>query len=321
MDDVLGRDCGQGGHRSTVVAVLRVVVVFDHQPPVRGPRPLQERAPALRREDDAGRVLVRRGHEHGADRGRGERVDVQPAVVDRDRFEAEPPALQLVAGAAGARVLVADGGDAAAREHLRDQRKALGDPVHDHDLRGIGAHAAGPAQPRRERGAQFEGAARVAVAERVVRGAGEGGAFCAEPGLARERRQVGQAGAQVDGHPGRRRLRPHRGRTGRRGQHTRAAAAPTAEQALVGEPLVGLHDDPARHAELPGQHPRRGQPGARGQTPVGDRVPDGRGEPARQARARARDAGSSCRKSAPRPTWSTATAPAWPCSMGQACPR
>jgi hypothetical protein len=128
--------------------VLGVVVVLDHQPAVA--RPVQQGAAACRCEDDPGRVLVRRCHEHRLDRRRREGVDVQPEVVDRDRGDPHPPALQLVAGAAGAGVLVADGGDPAAGEHLGEQREALRDPADDHDRRRVGAHPAGAGEPRRE---------------------------------------------------------------------------------------------------------------------------------------------------------------------------
>ena len=48
VDDVLGRERRERGHRGPVVAVLGVVVVLDHQPSGRGPRPVQQRAPARR---------------------------------------------------------------------------------------------------------------------------------------------------------------------------------------------------------------------------------------------------------------------------------
>ena len=81
VHDVLGRETLEGADRVTVVAVLGVVVVLDHERPG-GARPRQQRRPPRRREHDAGRELVRGRDQHGV-RGRGrERREVDPAAVD-----------------------------------------------------------------------------------------------------------------------------------------------------------------------------------------------------------------------------------------------
>ena len=72
-----------------------------------------------------------------------------------------------------------------------------------------------------------------------------------EPGLAREGRQVGDAGAQVDRHRARWRFGGCRRGRPRGREHCRPAAAPPPDEPLVGQPAVGVHDDPARDPELP----------------------------------------------------------------------
>jgi hypothetical protein len=143
VHDVLGCLRGQRRDRRAVVAVLGVVVVLDDEQPGAGPR--EQGAAALGGQDDAGRVLVGRGDEHRVQVA--DVVDAQAEVVDRDGDRFEPPALHLVAGAAGARVLVAEGAGAAAGEHLREEREALGDPTRHDDRRRVGPHPAGAGQP------------------------------------------------------------------------------------------------------------------------------------------------------------------------------
>jgi hypothetical protein len=73
--------------RGAVVAVLGVVVVLDRdRVPV--PQPAQKRRPALRGEDHAGRVLMRRRHGVGVGVGALEDVHAEPRAVhgDRDRL-------------------------------------------------------------------------------------------------------------------------------------------------------------------------------------------------------------------------------------------
>ena len=89
VDDVLGGERRERGHRRAVVAVLGVVVVLDDEAAV--PGPVQEGAAARRGEHDAGRVLVRGCREDGAHPGPGEGVDVAAEVVHRDGGERESP--------------------------------------------------------------------------------------------------------------------------------------------------------------------------------------------------------------------------------------
>ena len=193
-----------------------------------------------------------------------ERVDVQPSVVHQDRGEREPPAFELVAGAARARVLVPDRRDAALREHLREQRQPWATPLTTTIPDGSARTPRDRASHVGERRAQLAGAARVAVAERGVRRAGQRGAFGAEPGLPRERREVGQAGAQVDRHGG-----PGSPRTGRdggrrspwpaRSSRRRAARRAAPRRSAAGRPR--RRPRATRRAARPAGA-WRGQPGA-----------------------------------------------------------
>ena len=66
-------------------------------------------------------------------------------------------------------------------------------------LLGVGVGAAHPPEVVGERFAQLRQAARVAVAERVQRRVAQRRAQRAQPRLAREAREVGQAGVEVVG--------------------------------------------------------------------------------------------------------------------------
>jgi len=85
----------QRAHRRPVVAVLRVVVVFDHHR-VAGAGPAQHRGPGRGRQHAAGRPLVRRG-QHQRVRGHG----FEGAHVDAVRTDRH--ADHLESGGAGVR--------------------------------------------------------------------------------------------------------------------------------------------------------------------------------------------------------------------------
>ena len=124
---------------------------------------------------------------------------------------------------------------------------------------------------------------------------------CAQPGLLRSPARAG---------PGRRPAGPGppapcpppppcparaavRRRAGWRGarQHRGAGPLPRADQALVGQPLVGLDDHAAGHAEITGQQPGGRQHRAGRQPPVPDAGPQRADQPAGQPAGPARPPG------------------------------
>ena len=143
-------------------------------------------------------------------------------------------------------------------EHLRRQRQRLRDARDHHHVVGLRPNAAGPAEPARQLGAQPGMPLRVAVAERAGRDVAEHRPGAAEPGGARERRQVGQPRREVD--PVRRGAGPRRPRRSAPGAARRRpgcrARPGRHRESLVDEPLVGLDDHTARHPQ-PGRHPAR----------------------------------------------------------------
>ena len=187
----------QGPDRLAVVAVLGVVVVLEHEGVAVG-RPREQRGAPLGREHDAGRVLVRRGDEHRAHVAAIEGVDVEPAAVDRDGnpFQADRRDRLAQVGAPG--LLDGDASHAARRQRPAGEGEPLRQARGDHDRRGLGGHAAHPSQVGGQRDAQLGGAARVAVAEARVGRVAQGLAQRRGPRRAREERDVGRAGAEVE---------------------------------------------------------------------------------------------------------------------------
>ena len=186
--------------------------------------------------------------------------DVDPAGVDADRNRLEPVVGEQPARLEVARILDADPACAAGPQHARDERERLGDAAAHHDPLGRRLHAADPAEVGGERGAQprVPGGIRVAevgvgrLAQRPPRGP--------RPGQAREQRQVGRAGAQVEARERGVARDGVRGRGDRPRRHPRRRARPHGEVPLGGELAVRLDHHAARDAELRGQRPARRQP-------------------------------------------------------------
>ena len=107
VDDAVRAETLDRADRFAVVAELGVVVVLDDRPAA-ALGPGQERRPPLRREDAAGRVLVRGGHDDGIDIGGVEQVDAQPRLVDRDLDDLQPERPEVVAALPLGRVLDRD---------------------------------------------------------------------------------------------------------------------------------------------------------------------------------------------------------------------
>ena len=93
-----------------------------------------------------------------------------------------------------------------------------------------------------------------------------------EPLGAREEREVGKVGAQVEAKPRHRNvvLDARRLRLAAEGRDDRRRPAPKREIALGGELCIRADDDPARDTEIGGERSRRGKLAADGQLPLAD---------------------------------------------------
>ncbi len=195
----------------------------------------------------------------------------QAALVDRDRHHLQARLLDDQPVLVPAGVLERDPLDAAPAQRAAQQREALHEAgAHEHVL-GVGVGAAHPAQVPGERFAQVRQPARVAVAERIQPRVAQRRAQRAQPDLAREVEQVGQAGVEVVGEALQQRARRWalaRGAHGLGDPHRRPLAG--REIALGGELPVGLAHHPARDAELLGEPARGGQARVRGQASRAD---------------------------------------------------
>jgi hypothetical protein len=134
-------------------------------------------------------------------------------------------------------------------------------------LRGGGAD---PAEVLGEREPQLGRAGELAVGEAGVGQLGQRPAQRSPPGAAREQREVGRAGEEVDARDRRRhgcrwRRRSAVARGLGAGRDPGPGAAARDQVALGRELFVGLDDEAAGDAELGGQRPRGGQPRLRAQ--------------------------------------------------------
>ena len=273
VDDAVGREALQRADRGAVVAVLGVVVVLDRDRAA-CPQPGEQRRPPLRRQHGAGRVLVRRRDDDRVGAGGRQRVDAQPAVVDRHGHGLEPGARDDQRAAPGRRAPRPPRGARPGGQREADDAEPLRVAAGDDDPPRLGDHAAHAAEVLREGRAQGVDAARVAVAEVGVGDRRQRLPQRAQPGGARERRDVRHAGPEVEARaPGRLvRVRLRRAR-GRGVGHARARALRQVQVALGRELGVGVDDDAPRDAELAGEVARRRHPRAGSQRPVADRAP------------------------------------------------
>ena len=269
VGDPPGVEALQRADGLAVVAELGVVVVLDDQA-VAVRRPGEELAPALAAEHDAGGELVRRRYER---RVGGQLPDDHAVGIElaRHELEAERPDLLVQAVVRG--VLDRDAPPSARGEDAQQQVHRLGGALDDEDLVGIGDDAARASEVVGERLAQRVLAARLAVAERERPRLPGGLLDAAEPEAQRKERHVRRRRRQVVARlaPRRRGRELHRALPGDRGDHGRCARA-RLEEALGLELEVGIAGDAARHAELQRERTRRGEPDARAQRAVADRV-------------------------------------------------
>ena len=286
----LRREALERAERPAVEAQLRVVVVLDDQPlDLVAPRPaapLGARMTSRRRSGTGARGSRRPSHSPmpPARRRRG------PLVVrrDRDRLESSPSAISRCCAQPGSSIAIRSIPRSRSDVHRRPKR--LREAGADERVLGLGRGAARSTEVFHQRVSQLRRAARIAVAERVVRRVAQRGAQRAQPAIARERGEVGQCrieavrvprlrqacgqrrelGARPRGDPGRRTLardagtprrradcRPRARRLARRRARPRAramrAAAPRAPAARCGPARAGCSSSCACSGPAPGR--------------------------------------------------------------------
>ena len=290
VGDQLRREPLDRAHRGAVVAVLGVVVVLDDDS-AGACGPVDQRGAALRREHHAERELVRRRDERGVRGERLEHVHAQPGVVHRHRHDLQPVRGQLLAAGRVRRVLHPDAAPAAGDQGAGEQRHPLRHAGGDDHALGVAGHAAGAAEVAGQRDPQLGSAARVAVVEPGVGRVAQGAPQRGEPGGAREQRDVGAAGAEVEaGRPVRRRAAAGRRRRGRR-RRRRAWARPGGRR---GSPRrrAARRRRPRRRARRPARARARARRAARVPARAGPSAPRRAAAPrAGRAAARRRDRG------------------------------
>ncbi|KJY42677.1 hypothetical protein VR41_06670, partial [Streptomyces sp. NRRL B-1568] len=202
VGDVVGGQTLEGAHGLAVVAQFAVVVVLqDH--PARAGGPVDDRGPAGGVQRGAGGELVGRGEQHALDGPPPLQLpDVRAEPVDGQRHRAQAGPFDGVAVVPEAVRLHAQLAHAAPPQGPAQQCEALDEARAHHDPPGVGAHPAGAGEVVGEGLPQLGAASPVAVAERLVRGRGQGAAGGGEPGGAREGGDVAGTGAQVVGGAG-----------------------------------------------------------------------------------------------------------------------
>ena len=270
VHDAVRRQPLDRADRLPVVAVLRVVVVLDHE--TTGPgRPRDERRSPGGREHGARRVLVRRRHEDGVGPCALEPVDLQPFVIDLERLDVEAGRGDHQPGLRLPRVLGRHGARAAVGEDLDHEAERLREPGGHDDVGRVGARAAHAIEVGGQGRPELRDAAALEVAQPVVRRLRERVADGAKPDRAGELADVGTARAEVEGERSRGDRGHVRGREATAGGDSGGTSRAAREIPLGDELLVGLDDDAARRAELFGEGSRRRQrrPGAEAAAPDG----------------------------------------------------
>ena len=160
----------QGAYGLAIESVLGIVVVLDDDSAMTG-RPLEQRRPALGREDDPGRELVGGRHQHGADVQAVQPLDAQPATVHGNRLDAQAHGLNVCALAAVSGILDGHATHAARPQRLADEAETLCVPRTQDDAVLVCDRAARPIQVDGQRGARADRTERIRIPEGVV-GAG-----------------------------------------------------------------------------------------------------------------------------------------------------
>lgn len=166
-----------------------------------------------------------------------------------------------------------DRAESPAAQDRAEQGETVRETGADHDALRIGADAPGAGEVAREGGAQLGAAAWIAVAEGLVRGAGQRAAGRLEPGGAREGREVGAAGDEVVGGTG---LFAAAWRGLGRRSYDAPLGDPGARALTCGEPAlgdevgVGLGDRVAGDAEVDGERAGGRETGPGGQPAAAD---------------------------------------------------
>ena len=236
-----------------VVAILRVVVILDHDPRA-GAGPLEDRRAARRREHRTGRVLVRGGHRDRLHGFRPELIDAQPLLVDRHRHGAQTGVDRRLRHTRPTGILGRHAPHSVSRQRAPDQTEAVPRAVRDHELLGRGLYAADPTQVGGQGGSQLKRAGRIGETELLVGRVPQHARERGHQRPSRDRPERGAERAQVVTDP----VRPRRRRDGRArrgdGRGDPCAAAPRRAQiALGGELGIGIDNHSARNPEPDGQ--------------------------------------------------------------------
>ena len=288
-----GRDRLQGG---ALVTELAIGIVLDDVTAAAA-RPCGDGIAPRRREDMAGRKLVRRRQIEERRRALGQAIGNEPALVDRDADDLGARRLEGQRRAVGAGVLD-DRRRAAMKEEMRRKTDALLHAGGDKNPARVGDHAAGGGQMSRDGGAQRRQTGRI---DRL----GKAGRATARqlfqdqpaPRLQRKKRWMRAARGEIDRQPAASRGRRPARRRRRGRQRHRPSAAPSAAKRNGRDPggfrprlggdeyprgrsrldkpfdhqrLISPNDGIARDLQLLGEAPAGRKPGAGGQSRFGD---------------------------------------------------
>ena len=264
----------QRSHRFAPEPVLHVVVVLHDQRRALA-RPRDQGAAALGRHHHPGRVVMRRGHHHRVDIGRGQLANVHAVGVHPHRDRLQPGVLDGVPLPAPAGILDRHPPPAVLAQRVPEHGQRLGGRAAHHHVLGLDHHAAHPGQVSGQRVPELGHAAVVGVAEPGVGQLPQGAQQRRLPGGAREGVEVGLPGPQVVPEPVRRGDLARGGRNARARQrrHPGPRSAPGRQVALGGQLRVAVDHHAPRHAQLLGQVPAGRQRRPRYQPAGADRHP------------------------------------------------
>ena len=259
------RQALEGADGLAIEAVLGVVVVLDDDRPA-SRRPLEQRGPALGRENHPGRELVRGRDQHRADIEATEPVDAQAAAVHGYWSDAQAHGLDVGALAAVAGILHRHPAHAARTQHLADEPQALRVATAQHHAVRACDRASRAIDVGRKRRARPQRAVRIGVAQRVGARRVEHAAQRRQPRTTRKERDIRQARPEVVARgvhrPG---ADDVRGLVWTAHDDPRGGAPRRGEVALRDQLFVGEHRHTAGDAQIRGERARRRQHGTAGQ--------------------------------------------------------
>lgn len=120
----MGIECLQCAHGVAIIAVFRIVVVFDHRG-IGTTQPCHERGTPFTREHGTTGVLMRRRDDDGINARTRQRVHAQAAVVHRNGHHVQPQSLDRLPGVDEAGILDPNARRAAGLEGTHEQHTSL----------------------------------------------------------------------------------------------------------------------------------------------------------------------------------------------------